>query len=404
MWALLLAACSSVPAPVALEAVVLEPGAVHPVPARSHWPTDGWERRAPEEVGLDPEALARLDAYAFSRTGDDADRRGQRTNALLIVKDGFLVHERYARGYDAETPLLTWSVTKSVVSTLYGAAVHDGLVDVNAPACRYYAPLCREGHDRVRITDLLRMSSGLAWAETYETSPIFSSVMAMLYTRGHEDMAAFAASRPLAHPPGTHWSYSSGDTNLLSAALRGAVGEDAYPDWPWQRLFDRIGMRDVTLERDGAGTFVGSSYLYAPAPALAKWGFLYLNDGVWDGERLLAEGWVDYAATLAPAFHTTPVRRDHHEDNPGAQIYLNVGDPERGLAPPWPALPADAMGASGHWGKAIWMIPSWDMVVVRMGDDREYGCAFEGQTDCVADPTAAFTKSHFLALLAEAVP
>ena len=398
-----LAGCSDAGQPGDTTPVVLDGAPVRPVPERDAWPTEGWPTASPADVGLDADALAKLDAYAFARNGDDDDRHGQRTNALVIVKDGRLVYERYARTTTPDTPLLTWSVSKSVGNSLIGAAVHEGLIDVNAPAARYYPPMDRPGLRDVRVTDLLRMSSGIAWAETYETSPIFSDVMAMLYTRGRHDMPAFVASHPLAHPPGTSWSYSSGDANLLMAVLRGAVGEDRYADYPWTALFDPIGMEHVAFERDAGGTFVGSSYVYAPALATAKWAWLHLNDGVWDGRRVLAEGWVRYTTTMAPAFYTTPVGLDHYTDNPGAQLYLNKGDPARDLPPPWPSLPDDAFGASGHWGKGVWIIPSWDMVVVRMGDDREYGCANVHQPDCVPDQEKAFTKPYFLELLAATV-
>jgi CubicO group peptidase (beta-lactamase class C family) len=226
--------------------------------------------------------------------------------------------------------------------------------------------------------------------------------MAMLYTRGPADMAAFAASQPLTAWPGTRWSYSSGDTNILMAVLKGAIGE-GYADYPWKRVFDPLGMDHVTWERDGSGTFVGSSYLYATALDQARWGQMVLDDGAWNGERLLAPGWVRYTTTMAPSFYTTPVGHDHYEDNPGAQWYVNRGDPDRGLDKPWKYMPDDAFGASGHWGKGMWVIPSWDVVVVRVGDDREYGCELPTETDCVADREAAFTASRFHELLAAAV-
>lgn len=370
------------------------------VKARSEWPTAAWPTATPAEVGLDPAALDRLEAYAFARSGDDHDRKGTRTNALVIVKDGKLVFERYARGYGPETPLLTWSVSKSVAGTLVGRALMEGRLDVNDSVARHYPPADRDGVRDVRLVDLLRMSSGLDWNETYETSPIFSSVMAMLYTRGRADMPAFVASHDLAHRPGSHWSYSSGDTMLLMGALRGAVGEEAWPEYPWTALFDRIGMKSAVWETDGAGTFVGSSYLYASARDLAKWAFLYLNDGVWAGERLLPEGWVAFTLTMAPAYYDTELTPGTIDDNPGAQVYLNHGDPRRGVPKPWPMAPDDLFGAQGHWGKAIYAIPSLDLIVVRMGDDRHYACAPGGAAPgCEPDVDKAYSKTHFIELV-----
>ena len=399
---LLLLACTTPPEPVAQPPVVLEPGVPWEVPARAPI-GERLESADPAEMGLDFEALERFETYAFARPEIDLNRAHQRTNAVLILRHGKVVYEGYARGTTAETPLLTWSVTKSFGATVYGAAVKEGLVDLNQSVCETYAPMCEDGKQHIRLVDLLRMSSGLDWDESYESSPVFSSVMAMLYTRGSGDMAAYTASRDLVVAPGVRWLYSSGDSNLASAALKVPLGK-RYADYPFTAVAEPIGMRHVTYERDAAGTHLASSYLYASARDLGRWGQLMLDDGTWNGERLLAEGWVRFLTTLAPSFHTTPVGLEHHLSNPGAQWYVNVGDPERGLERPWPALPPDAFGAAGHWGKFLWVIPSWDMVVVRMGDDRRYGCSHPLQPECEADTSKpVFTKSLFLEHLAAAV-
>jgi CubicO group peptidase (beta-lactamase class C family) len=371
--------------------------------ARDAWPTQAWPTATPEEVGLDSAKVEALAAYLLRRSGDEDDRKGIRTNAFVLIKNGKLVREGYARGYNEKTPLLVWSVTKSVANTLAGMAVLDGKLDLNEKAARYYPPFA-EKHAEVRVADLLRMSSGIDWAETYETSPFFSSVIAMLYTRGRRDMAAFVAEQGQAYAPGSRWNYSSGDSNALMAVLRGAVGEAAYENYPWERLFTPLGMESAVLERDGAGTFVGSSYLYVSARDLAKWAFLYLNDGVWEGKRILPAGWVAFSLQMAPSYYQTEITDDLLDDNPGAYLYINRGDPTRNIAPPWPEAPADTFAASGHWGKSVFVLPSLDIVLVRLGDDREYACHHEGQTsECVPDPEQAFSKRHMLKLLLEAV-
>jgi len=246
----------------------------------------------------------------------------------------------------------------------------------------------------------MRMSSGIDWNETYEASPVFSSVMAMLYSRGSDDMPAFVASNPAKHAPGTFWSYSSGDTNLALAALRTTMTAEEYDNYPWKALFEPLGMTSARFERDGAGNFVGSSYLYSSARDLAKWAFLYLADGVWEGKRILPEGFVAYSLTMAPAYYTTTITRSLWEDNPGAQVYLNLGDPKRGIPRPWPKAPPDMFAASGHWGKSIVVFPSSDLIAVRLGDDREYGCSEALVEDCVKDPELAFTKWYYMEMLA----
>lgn len=375
-----------------------------PVSSGPLFPSPDWARATPAEVGLDPAALDRLTDYLFARNGDDVDRKGQRTNAFVLVKDGKVVVERYARETTATTPLLTWSVSKSIGATLVGVAVGQGLVDIDAPVGKYIPAMNDSGHRDVRVRDLMYMSSGLAWNETYEAAPFTSSALAMLYGRGRLDMPGYVARHRVVAPPGTRWMYSSGDANLLGAVLRAAVGEERWTDWPWTSLFDPVGMRNVVFERDAKGNLVSSSYFYAPATEIAKWGWLLLQDGVWDGQRVLPEGWLQTMTTMAPAWYTMAPLMEHYEDDPGAQIYLNHGDPRRGIPAPWPDLPEDAFAALGHWGKAVFVIPSWDMVVVRMGDDREYGCVTWGQTDCQPDRTKAYTKPYFLELLAAAVP
>jgi CubicO group peptidase (beta-lactamase class C family) len=398
------AGCSSATATEPRDAIVLEGPPPFEVRPRTSWPTAGWPKATPEEVGLDAAAIGRLEAYLFARNGDDADRRGQRTNGFVLIKDGKLVYERYARGYDADTPTLTWSVSKSISNTIVGRAVAEGFLDLNDAIGEHYPPAKDGGVESVRVSDLLRMSSGIDWNETYETSPVFSSVMAMLYTRGRADMAAFVASHGLAHPPGTHWSYSSGDTNLLMGVLRAALGDERNADYPWVALFDRIGMSSAVLERDPAGTFIGSSYVYATPRDLAKWGFLMLNDGVWEGERLLPEGWVKFSLTMAPAYFNTELTPGTVDDNPGAQVYLNHGDPARDVPPPWPAAPRDTFAAQGHWGKSIFVFPSLDMIAVRLGDDRVYACDIPGNDNCEPDSTKAFSKIHLVELIMATVP
>jgi CubicO group peptidase (beta-lactamase class C family) len=247
---------------------------------------------------------------------------------------------------------------------------------------QYYPALAGGGKETILIDHLLRMSSGLFWSEGYESSPLKSSVVAMLYTRGRNDMAAFAAAQDLAYPPGTHWYYSSGTSNLLMAILKkiynappppgyAVTPGDKFEDLIFNRLFKAIGMRFITFERDGDGTPVGSSYLYTTARDLARFGYLYLHDGVWQGRRILPEKWVRYTTTMAPAYYTTDLNPEDAKDNPGAQWYINVGIPERGQKPPWPDAPADTFAALGHWGQSLYVIPSLDIVAVRLGDDRD---------------------------------
>ncbi|MCB1314964.1 MAG: serine hydrolase [Leptospiraceae bacterium] len=339
-------------------------------PVRTYWPTNGWRVAEPGQVNMDPAGLQAMEDYAFASTGDETDRQGIRTDGVVIIKDGMLVYENYTRGYAAETRHLTWSVSKSFVNTLYGIATREGRVDIDNPAAQYYAPLRNAEHQEITLRHLLNMSSGLYWEETYEYSPLKSSVIAMLYTRGRQDMAAFVANQSMRAKPGTLVVYSSGDTNLLMGVLKQIIPAAEYAEYPWRQLFDPLGMQ-VTWERDASGTFVGSSYIYTSARDLAKFGYLYLNDGVWEGRELLPPGWVDFTRTPAQAYKTTPITEDNSSSTYTAQWYANTGVPYAGVPQMWPDAPEDTFAALGHWGQMLFVIPSLDMVIVRYGDDRD---------------------------------
>lgn len=334
------------------------------------WPTHGWAQRTLAEAGINPTEFQRGVDYAFESTGNEENREGVRTDGLVVIHKGYLVFEQYARGYTPTMRHMTWSVSKSLTSAMVGVAVGEHLLKVDDPVARYYPAMDHAPHNTITIAQLLHMSSGLAWAEGYEASPLKSSVIAMLYTSGRQDMAAYTAQQPLAHPPDTFWQYSSGSTNLAAAVVRTVVGDGAYATWPWDKLFTPLGMGSSVLERDQAGTFVGSSYWHATPQDMARFGYLYLNDGKWDGQQILPEGWVKWSSELATALKTTPANILEGDDRYGAMWWLNQDLSPQALRP-WLDVPQDAIAARGHWGQYIIVIPSRQLVVVRTGDDRD---------------------------------
>lgn len=316
---------------------------------------------------------AAIDALLFPPGLDRADpeRRGIRTDGVVVVHRGEVVYERYGGGWTAERPHLTWSVSKSFVNALVGVAVKDGLLSIDDSVCKLRpdlpAPSCA-----VTVRHLLEFSSGFDWREDYEDQPpTTSSVLAMLYGVGSGDMAAFVAGHPLRDPPGTSWMYSSGDTNLLSSVVGAALAPRYGDAFPWATLFERIGMSSATWERDRHGTYVGSSYVWATPRDMARFGQLLLADGCWGGARVLPEGWVRDSTEVSPPIKSKPLRRDDG-DVQGRQFWLNRPIPEVGqVARPWPSVPEDAYAAMGHWKQSITVIPSKDLVVVRVADDRD---------------------------------
>jgi len=324
------------------------------------WPAADW---AMTPAAASP-AIEALETYAFP-TRDDDSRKGIRTDALLVIRDGQIIYERYAGPTKASTPHLAWSVSKSILATTLGVAYGKGLFKLDDPAAKFYPPM--NAHPQVKIGHLLNWASGLGWQEGYEYAPVRSSVVAMLYTHGRSDMAAFAASFDQAATPGTRFLYSSGDANVLAAALRGMVGDEAYKDYPWTALFEPLGITSAVWETDASGTFVGSSYAYLTARDLARIGLLMQRDGRWADQQVLPKAWVDFNRT--PFANYQPSKETEGDAVPGGQWWLNVAVP--GAAKPWPDAPDDTFAALGHWGQALYVLPAQKLVVVRYADDRD---------------------------------
>ncbi len=302
---------------------------------------------------------------------DDAFRINDANHrSLLVAVDGQIIAEQYAKGFTADTAFLSWSMGKSVTATLIGAAVLKGYIDVDAPA-----PVAqwRDRDPRHAITwnDLLRMQSGLEFEEEYGDTR--SDVNRMLFASS--DAGAIAANKPLAHPPGEVWYYSSGTTNLIMRTLRAVLAERGLDLHSFAReaIFEPIGAASITLEVDAAGNALGSSYVYATTRDWARLGQLYLQNGVWDEKRLLPEGWSKYVSnpTLAS------------DGEYGAHFWLNL-DGANGRKRYLPGMPEDVYFMAGHEGQYVFIIPSKNAIIVRTGMTR-------GQTpiDVVAPIVAA---------------
>jgi CubicO group peptidase (beta-lactamase class C family) len=325
--------------------------------AAETWPSQDWSTQPLSRNA----AVDALETYAFPPR-DEVERKGVRTDALLIVHNGEVVYERYGGVTRADTPHLTWSISKSILASVLGVAFGEGRFKLEDPVARFYPPF--SAHPDITLQDLLHWASGLDWQEDYEYAPLNSSVVAMLYTRGRGDMARYTAEHAVASPPGTSYRYSSGDSTVLAAALKGMVGDSAYADYPWTALFDPLGITTATWERDATGTFVGSSYAYMTARDLGRIGLLMQYGGRWQDRQLLPKAWVDF--NLTPFKSLTPTPTD---EAPGGHWWLNkTADGKRG---PWPDAPADTFAALGHWGQALYVIPSAGLVIVRYADDRD---------------------------------
>ena len=325
-----------------------------------NWPQPDWQ----SQPRIESPALAELEQYAFPKR-DDVERTGVRTDALLVIRDGQIVYERYAEPTTARTAHLTWSMAKSLLATTLGVAYGEGRFKLDAPAAQYYPAMAE--NPQIKIGHLLNWASGLAWEEDYEYAPLKSSVVAMLYTRGRADMAAFTAAHAADAAPGTRFRYSSGDSNVLAAALRGMVGEQVYADYPWTALFEPLGITSATWERDASGTFVASSYAYLSARDLARVGLLMQRGGRWGERQLLPAAWVDFVSTPFAGYQ--PQLAKSGDAVPGGHWWLNAELP--GSTRPWPDAPADTIAALGHWGQGLYVMPQENLLVVRYADDRD---------------------------------
>ncbi|MEW9573234.1 serine hydrolase domain-containing protein [Rhodanobacter sp. Si-c] len=310
-------------------------------------------------VASDDPAIRQALDRAFAEP-DPAHPRN--TKAIVVLHDGRLIAERYAPGYGPDTPIWAHSLTKSLTSALIGILVREGRLRLEqpAPVAGWRSP--GNPHHAITIDQLLRMDSGLPFDETDDALNPFAR-MAFL----ERDMAGYAAQMPPAHAPGTVWGYSNLGYVLLGRMVTDATGGNAVNAERFARreLFAPLGMAHTVMQADADGTLIGSSGSYGTARDFARFGQLYLDDGMVDGKRILPEGWVAYS-------HSQTLDTGY-----GAGFWLNVKNDTR--VPVWdapwgmPQLPKDMYYARGAFGQYVVIVPSERLVVVRMGISLDYG-------------------------------
>ena len=300
---------------------------------------------------VDYSKLQKAVANAFDRKGEI----NKRTRSVVVIYKDKLIAEKYVDGFNKNSKLLGWSMTKSITATYFGILQYQGKIDIMKPA-----PIVEWQKDErkiITINDLLHMNSGLEWEENYSK---ICDATKMLFQAN--DMTKSQAEKPLKYKPNSHWYYSSGTTNLLSGILRKQFKtHQEYLNFWYSSLIDKIGMNSMIVETDMAGNFVGSSYGWATTRDWAKFGLLYLHKGKWNGEQLFDESWAKYVAT--------PTNTSNGKY--GAQFWLNAGGR-------FPDVPKDMYFASGYQGQMVAVIPSLDLVIVRMGLTEEPDFDFNG--------------------------
>jgi CubicO group peptidase (beta-lactamase class C family) len=312
-------------------------------PAGVPWPTKTWP-----EGALAPDVAEKLQPLLDAAFSEPFPAALGETHAFLAVQGGRIVAERYASGFDAASTHASWSKAKSITQALIGILVREGRLDIHAPADVPEWQGTDDPRRAITLDQLLRMSSGLKFAEDYVDAGV-SDVIEMLWGEGKADVAGFAARLPLAHPPGTHWNYASGTTNIIARCAARALGAsgDTFRAFMARELFGPLGMSSATPKFDAAGTFIGSSFCFCTVRDFARFGLLYMRGGVWDGRRILPERWVDYARTPT---RTPPTEQLGY----GAHWWLGMAGP-------------GSFSANGYEGQYTVLVPDRDLILVRHG-------------------------------------
>ena len=320
-------------------------------PAATAWPDGDLITDAALPPGIDVAALEAASDWAFERESPQ-----QVTLSLLVVHNGRIIHERYAPGVDMTTRTRTWSTAKSLAVTLIGMLVDEGKMHLDEPLGFEWLPRARspktDPRNAITLRHVLNMSSGL---DTVDNGGLeYATGSGMSYWAGASSVRG-ALRQPLMREPGTNWDYENYDTLLAVYKMKQVLGDQqTYQEFPRRRLLDKIGMRNTLVSTDRFGDFILSSQVYTNARDLARFGLLYLQNGVWNGERLISEEWIDFVRTPAPA---TVGRGSQY----GGQWWLVPENRDD--------VPKDAYSTSGNRGQYAVVVPSHDLVIVRRGLD-----------------------------------
>ena len=347
-----------------------------PQPDGLAFPTAAWDRAEPG-ADVDRAALAKGIDDVFEEQGPAGIPDGR---ALVAVHRGRIVAERYASGFGPDTPFHSWSMAKSVTQALAAILVREGRLALDAPAPVAQWQGADDPRREITFDHMLRMTTGLANGDGFDGSGAGAYVARLIFGPEALDQAAFARDVSLVHPPGTFWAYSTATSTLVARAVQDVVGGSKADMLRFMRdeLFEPLGITTAVPEFDAAGTYSGGGFLWMGAHDWARFGYLYLRDGVWDGRRILPEGWLDYTRTPAPA------------ENNGvhsAHFWLNT-EPADDQFRVLHGGPVDTFAASGAYGQYVLIVPSRDLVVVRLGEMHEH--TFPQMGEELAGVLAAF--------------
>jgi CubicO group peptidase (beta-lactamase class C family) len=337
------------------------------VSAETRWPIPDWEIGRNQQIQMSIPQCENFKSFATKS-------KEFLTEGLVVIKDGVIEYEFYDAKYTAKTPHILWSVSKTITGALLGIAVKEGRINLEQNLDEFYSDRKnRERYQDIKIKNLFYFDTGFIWDEYYTGDVKFSSVLNILYGKGHTDIARYASSKKLiSQGPGYKFNYSTGTPAITMAVLKKVYGDD-YNQMPWKNLFDPIGMTGVHFEQDHSGVFNGGSAAFATPRDMARLGYLYLNNGMWNGQEILSPDWIKKTKQVSPGYLSSgTVIRDITDDGVyGGSIWLNK-TVKPGLGRPYPTSPSDMFLAMGHYGQLIIVLPSQNMVIARTGYDQEY--------------------------------
>ncbi|MBN2135014.1 MAG: serine hydrolase [Acidobacteria bacterium] len=311
----------------------------------TYWPTNAWLSCSPEEVQVDSDALYRVYEYASTASFN--------TYGLIIIKDGYIIGEAYLNGYTENDRFTSYSVSKSFLSALIGIAIDEGYIDdIDDFAYKYFTEWQAEGIDPrkkfITIRHLLQMSSGILWNEDYNDEA--NSIMQMAESG---DYLTFMLNQPMESNPGTIWEYNTGNSVLLSGLIQRTTGMNTF-QYGMMKMFQTIGIPGIEWSEDETGLTTGGWGIHATLREYAKFGYLFINNGLWENEQVVPENWVRTSTTsISP---NIPYYCLHWWRITGLDAYN---------------LPSGVYAAKGIHGQLIYVIPDHNILAVKTGNDPD---------------------------------
>ncbi len=344
------------------------------------WPNDDWQTSRDS----DPEAYKKFetnpdcsDFFSLAIDQKDSDD-GMKTDTIAVVRSGKIVYEYYDEYYKPDTPHCLWSSSKSVSALLLGAAVQKGHIRWDEkledlfPRAQKFAGLANERlYSQIEVRDLIQMSTTFEWREGYDVSVADSSVLPMLYTRGHQNPTEYALQMPMI--PEKKWVYNSGNSNILMAALKKKYRGN-YDQMPWELLFQPIGAKSAVFEQDPSGVFLGAAFVHLSTRDMARIGQLMLHNGTWNGLQILPQWWMDSARQIAPAQLLDSSTPEYLRSwgTYGGGLWLNEPIQSKNVPKSLPDISSEVYFTAGHYGQTIFVFPKDDLIIVRTGHDETY--------------------------------